>query len=70
MCERRYSVMAGQEHHKPWWERPAMTPGQPQYEPQREHLRAELARAWRADPAMHMLQPDHGWGASDAPRAA
>jgi hypothetical protein len=47
-----------------------MTPGQPRYESQREHLRAELARAWRADLTMHALQPDRAWGASDAFRAA
>jgi hypothetical protein len=41
--------MARQEQQQPWWERPAKAPGEPQYEPKREHLRAELARAWRAD---------------------
>ncbi len=41
--------MAWQDQQRPWWERPAKAPGEPQYEPEREHLRAELARARRAD---------------------
>ena len=42
-------LMARQEEkRKPWWERPAKSPGEPQYEREREQLRAELARAWRA----------------------
>ncbi len=41
--------MAWQEQQRPWWERPAKAPGEPHYEPEREHLRAELARARRAE---------------------
>jgi|GEM_PF-3755071 len=40
--------MARQEHREPWWELPAKRPGEPHYVRERERLRAELARAWRA----------------------
>lgn len=39
------------KHKQPWWELPAKSPGEPRYVREREHLRAELARAWRADGA-------------------
>jgi hypothetical protein len=41
--------MARQDQQQPWWERPARSPGEPEYVREREQLRAELARAWRAD---------------------
>jgi hypothetical protein len=41
--------MTRQDQKKPWWERPATSPGEPRYVREREHLRAELARARRAD---------------------
>jgi hypothetical protein len=56
--------MAGQEHTEPWWERPAKVPGEPHYEPEREHLRAELARARRADLASEAAREARGWGAA------
>ena len=43
--------MGRQEQEQPWWERPARSPGEPRYVRERERLRAELARAWRADGA-------------------
>jgi hypothetical protein len=33
-------------HAKPWWEQPAKAPHDAEFEPEQEHLRAELARAW------------------------
>ncbi len=33
-------------HGKPWWEQPAKAPHEAEFESEREHLRAELARAW------------------------
>lgn len=33
---------------KPWWEQRPKTPGDGEFEAERERLRAELARAWRA----------------------
>ena len=63
--------MAWQEQQQPWWERPATTPGQPDYEAKREHLRAELARAWHADPyGKPVLREKRPWGGPEAPRAA
>jgi hypothetical protein len=47
-----------------------MAPGEPQYESEREHLRAELARAWRADLNMNALRPGSHWGDSGSPRTA
>lgn len=35
-------------HLQPWWEQPAKSPADAGFEAKREHLRAELARAWRA----------------------
>jgi hypothetical protein len=32
---------------QPWWEKPAKSPGQSGYEPERERLREALNRAWR-----------------------
>jgi hypothetical protein len=33
---------------QPWWERPGPSPSAPEFDPEREHLRAELARSWQA----------------------
>jgi len=33
---------------QPWWERPGPAPSEPEFDPEREHLRAELARSWPA----------------------
>jgi hypothetical protein len=33
---------------QPWWEQPAKRPSEAEFESEQEHLRAELARAWRA----------------------
>jgi hypothetical protein len=33
---------------QPWWERPAKSPTEAEFEPERERLRAEMARAWKA----------------------
>ena len=63
-------LMAWQDTKQPWWERPAKAPGEPHYEPEREHLRAELARAWRADvPAQGRRRPGW-WGVHETRRAA
>jgi len=62
--------MARQEHQTPWWERPAKSPGEAQYEPEREHLRAELARAWRADVNEGALRSESHWAGPGTPRAA
>ena len=32
---------------QPWWEKPAKSPGESGYEPERERLREALSRAWR-----------------------
>ena len=32
---------------QPWWEKPAKSPGESGYEPERERLREALGRAWR-----------------------
>ncbi len=33
---------------QPWWERPGPSPSAPDFDPEREHLRAELARSWQS----------------------
>lgn len=33
---------------QPWWERPGPSPSEPEFDAEREHLRAELARSWPA----------------------
>ena len=33
---------------QPWWERPGPSPTEPEFDPERERLRAELARSWPA----------------------
>jgi hypothetical protein len=38
----------GKHKQQPWWELPPKSPGEPEYRSEREWLRAELARAWRA----------------------
>ena len=40
--------MTKQQQKQPWWELPPKSPGEPDYRSEREWLRAELARAWRA----------------------
>jgi hypothetical protein len=40
--------MTKQQQKRPWWELPPKSPGEPDYRSEREWLRAELARAWRA----------------------
>ena len=52
-------LMAGQGEKKkqPWWERPAKSPDEPQYERERERLRAELARARQAGGADRDRRP-------------
>ena len=62
--------MARQEEKRPWWERPATAPGEPHYEPEREHLRAELARARRADVTVTAQLQDRRWAGTETPQAA
>jgi hypothetical protein len=45
--------MPPSEQQKPWWELPAASPEDPHFKPERERLRAELARAWRARGNQH-----------------
>ncbi len=33
---------------QPWWERPGPSPSEPEFDAERERLRAELARSWPA----------------------
>jgi hypothetical protein len=40
--------MANARTNKPWWEQRPKAPGEGGFEAERERLRAELARAWRA----------------------
>jgi hypothetical protein len=68
MVEADTRCMARPDHKQPWWERPAKEPGEPRYEQERERLRAELARARRADRPER--RPDRAWMQSRAPRAA
>jgi hypothetical protein len=46
--DRRYTAMTKQQQKRPWWELPPKSPGEPDYRSEREWLRAELSRAWRA----------------------
>jgi hypothetical protein len=36
------------QHQPPWWEQPSLSPSEPEFDSEREHLRAELARSWNA----------------------
>jgi hypothetical protein len=46
--------------HKPWWELPAAPPPYDDaLDAEREHLRAELARAWRERRAEHERRRGH-----------
>jgi len=62
--------MAWQEQQRPWWERPATAPGEPHYKPEREHLRAELARARRAEATLRPRRDNRPWGDPRRPPAA
>jgi hypothetical protein len=35
-------------HQTPWWEQPGLSPSEPEFDAEREHLRAEMARSWQA----------------------
>jgi hypothetical protein len=54
--------VASKGRMQPWWERPAKTPGEPHYEAEREHLRAELARARQADLSSRREREQRPWG--------
>lgn len=55
---------------KPWWEQRPKTPGDGEFEAERERLRAELARAWRAVAAHPQQATGRGPNGSSAPLSA
>jgi hypothetical protein len=60
------------QHQKPWWEQPSLSPSEPDFDPEREHLRAELARSWRArlDERRERLARSRGHDSHHEPPAA
>jgi hypothetical protein len=62
--------MAPARYHKPWWEQRPKTPGDGEFEAERERLRAELARAWRALASHPQPSAGRGPGGSARPLSA
>jgi hypothetical protein len=55
---------------KPWWEQRPKAPGDGEFEAERERLRAELARAWRALATPAERAPGYGPNGTAGPLSA